>query len=106
MDCFQSAVNRNKIFLETWSPGARSMHDTIMVRSRIMAYIIREEVELLQEGQQEQQRPTAEAPQQHANVPREIMAPMVWFQKLNWNTEKRDQILSFSTHKSSIVGTT
>ena len=52
------------------------MHETIMVTRRRMAYMILAEVELLQEGQQEQQRPTAEAPQQHANVPKEMMAPM------------------------------
>ena len=34
------------------------------------------EVEDLQLGQHEQQRPTAEAPQQHARVPRLMMAPM------------------------------
>ena len=52
------------------------MQETIMVRSIRTAYMILAEVEDLQLGQHEQQRPTAEAPQQHARVPRLMMAPM------------------------------
>ncbi len=48
-----------------------------MVSSKRTAYMILEEVEFLQDGQQAQHRDTAEVPQQHARPPRDKMAPMI-----------------------------
>ena len=52
------------------------MQETIMVRSRMTAYMILAEVEFLQDGQQLQQRPMAALPQQQAKLPTDRRAPM------------------------------
>ncbi len=53
------------------------MQDTTMVRSRMTAYMILEEVEFLQEGQAAQHREQAADPQQQARAPTDKSAPMM-----------------------------
>jgi len=69
-------VLNNKSAFRTCNPGAKSTHETIMVSSRIMAYIILEEVEFLQDGHAAQQSEQAVEPQQQAMLARDTIPPI------------------------------
>lgn len=58
------------------------MQETIKVTSMRMAYISLEDVEFLHDGQAAQQREQAAEPQQQANAPRDITAPILLFQNV------------------------
>lgn len=49
------------------NPGLNIIQAVMVPKSIIIAYIMRDELEFLQEGHAWQQRPQAALPQQHAN---------------------------------------
>lgn len=54
-------------FSQSWRPGAKAMPDTMAPTNNISAYIRREDVEFLHDGQAEQHSEQAVPVQQQAN---------------------------------------